>query len=171
MLQATQLLKLLTMCGNTPLRLQGVGRGHLWGCHSVSHTPTLVAQGSGGLSGRSLDLAELEFCLSRPPPPRSPQIEVSGVWLPCSLRARRQASRPGHHSPPPRGGPPSLGLGPSRSCLWPAGRWAVVCGPPGHSGPGEAGRTGSLAQVLSVLSRQHHTGSPAPSAFPASLGG
>lgn len=56
MLRATRLLRVLAMLGNSLLRLQGVGHGHLWGCHSVSHTPTWVAQaqGSGGLSGRRL---------------------------------------------------------------------------------------------------------------------
>ena len=39
-----------------------------------------------------------EFCVSHPPLPRNPQVEVSGAWLPHSLRVRRQASRPGHPS-------------------------------------------------------------------------
>ena len=125
------------MCGNTPLGLQGVGRRHLWGCHSVSHTPTLVAQGSGGLSGRSLDLRAgvLSVLPTVPKEPSDWGLSPPGVWLPCSLRVRRQAFRLGHRSLPPWGGPPPWGWDPP----------GPVCGPPAD-GLGSAALLDTAAQ-------------------------
>lgn len=87
----------------------------------LSTTPPPLAaqtQGSGSFSGTRLDLTEPEFCASRPPLPRSPQVEVARVQLPSSLGVRRWASRLGPPSLPPRE------AGAFQVAMWPTCRLA-----------------------------------------------
>ena len=168
MLQAAQLLRVLATCGNTRLGLHGVGRGRLRGCHCLPH-PTRVAQaqGSGGLSGRKLALTELAFCVSCPPLPRNPQVEVSGAWLPHSLRGQEtglQAGTPLLTSP----GGPFPGAG-ALQVLHVACRQVVCDLRPSWTQRPRRGWQDWVPGALCLL-RRRHAGLPAPITFTASPG-